>query len=63
MQKRGKLICVVPVYNEADLIIDTVENLKKIKAIDEIVIVNDGSKDNTLEVANTLNVLSYICFV
>ncbi|SHE30401.1 Glycosyl transferase family 2 [Tissierella praeacuta DSM 18095] len=56
MQKRGKLICVVPVYNEADLIIDTVENLKKIKAIDEIVIVNDGSKDNTLEVANTLNV-------
>ncbi|WP_312906933.1 glycosyltransferase family 2 protein [Tissierella praeacuta] len=56
MQKRGKLICVVPVYNEADLIIDTVENLKKIKDIDEIVIVNDGSKDNTLEVANTLNV-------
>lgn len=56
MIKEGKLVCVVPVYNEADLIVDTVENLKKIKAIDEIVIVNDGSKDNTLEVANTLNV-------
>lgn len=56
MNKEGKLVCVVPVYNEADLIVDTVESLKKIESIDEIVIVNDGSKDNTLEVANTLNV-------
>lgn len=56
MNKEGKLICVVPVYNEADLIIDTIKNLKKIEYIDEIVIVNDGSKDNTLDVINTLGV-------
>lgn len=56
MQKKGKLVCVVPVYNEADLIVSTVENLKKVKYIDEIVVVNDGSKDNTLDVANSLNV-------
>lgn len=56
MLKKGKLVCVVPVYNEADLIVDTIENLKKIELIDEIVVVNDGSKDNTLEVANSLNV-------
>lgn len=56
MLKEGKLVCVVPVYNEADLIIDTVESLKKIKYIDEIVVINDGSKDNTLEVIQTLGV-------
>lgn len=56
MLKEEKVICVVPVYNEADLIISTIENLKKIKCIDNIVVVNDGSKDNTLEVINKLNV-------
>lgn len=56
MKMEGRLICVVPVYNEADLIIDTIKNLKKIKSIDEIVIVNDGSNDNTLDVINTLGV-------
>ncbi len=56
MDKEKKLVCVVPVYNEADLIIDTITNLKKIEYIDEIVIVNDGSQDNTLEVINTLGV-------
>lgn len=56
MVKTGKLTCVVPVYNEADIIVNTIENLKKIEYIDEIVVVNDGSKDNTLEVVNSLNV-------
>ena len=56
MLNKGKLVCVVPVYNESDLIVDTIENLKKVELIDEIVVVNDGSKDNTLEVANSLNV-------
>lgn len=56
MQKIGRLVCVVPVYNESDLIVNTIENLKKIKYIDEIVVVNDGSTDNTLDVINRLNV-------
>lgn len=56
MQKIGKLVCVVPVYNEADLIVNTIVNLKKIKYIDEIVVVNDGSTDNTLDVVNGLNI-------
>ncbi|CAK7016194.1 glycosyltransferase family 2 protein [uncultured Tissierella sp.] len=56
MEKKGRLVCVVPVYNEADLIVDTVEGLKKVELIDEIVVVNDGSKDNTLDVVKTLNI-------
>lgn len=56
MQKSGKLVCVVPVYNEADLIINTINNLKQVKIIDEIVVVNDGSTDNTLDIVKKLNI-------
>lgn len=56
MENNKKLVCVVPVYNESDLIVHTIAGLKKIKYIDEIVAVNDGSKDNTLEVLKTLDI-------
>lgn len=56
MGKEERFICVVPVYNEADLITETVKGLKKIKDIEEIVVINDGSQDNTLDVINTLGV-------
>ncbi|MCF6465886.1 glycosyltransferase family 2 protein [Clostridium sp. Cult2] len=55
MNKR-RLIIVVPVYNEADKIVDTIIGLKTIELIDEIVIVNDGSTDNTAEVIEKLDV-------
>ena len=54
--KNGRLLAVVPVYNEGDKIGETISGLKKIDLIDEIVIVNDGSKDNTKEVIENLNV-------
>lgn len=56
MLKDKKVVCVVPVYNEGDIIVDTIEGLKKIKYIDEILVVNDGSNDNTLDIIKTLNV-------
>lgn len=56
MNTKGRLICVVPVYNEADLIRDTIKGIKKVKLIDEIIIVNDGSSDRTLDTINTLGV-------
>lgn len=56
MLKKGKLVAVVPVYNESDLIKDTIDGLKTIETIDEIVIVNDGSTDNTLDICKSLGV-------
>ena len=29
MEEKGRLVCVVPVYNESDLIVNTIESLKK----------------------------------
>lgn len=54
--EKGKILVVVPVYNEEDIIKDTIDGLKKIDLIDEIVIVNDGSTDNTASVIKDLGV-------
>lgn len=51
-----KLLVVVPIYNEGDKIEESILGLKKIDLIDEILIVNDGSTDNTMEVIKNLNV-------
>ncbi|MDP2302644.1 MAG: glycosyltransferase [Ignavibacteria bacterium] len=46
---------IVPVYNEEKVIKDSVKSLLNLDYSNyEIIIVNDGSKDNTLEVAKTL---------
>lgn len=50
------LICVIAVYNEEEFIEDTINSIKKIKEIDNIVIVNDGSTDNTLNVIKSLDI-------
>ena len=54
--RKGKVLAVVPIYNEADMIENTIEGLKEIDLIDEIVIVNDGSTDNTAQVIENLGV-------
>lgn len=51
-----KLLAVVPIYNEGDKIRETVLGLGEIDLIDEILIINDGSTDNTKEVIESLNV-------
>lgn len=59
--KKEKVVCIVPVYNESDIIKRTIAKLETIDKIDEIVIVNDGSTDNTLEELGKLNkkIISY----
>jgi len=48
---RGKVIIAIPAYNESDVIEYTIEGLKKIDVIDKIVVIDDGSTDNTAEIA------------
>ena len=46
------IFVVIPVYNEAAVIADVVEELKRLDAY-EIIVVDDGSSDNTYEVMLT----------
>ena len=52
----NKVLAVVPVFNEEDTISETIQNLKDISVIDSIVVVNDGSTDNTANVVKGLNI-------
>lgn len=38
---------IIPAYNEENTISDVVNTLKKVKAINEIIVVSDGSEDDT----------------
>ena len=46
-----KISVVVPAYNEAGTIVAVIEELKKCSLIGEIIVVDDGSNDDTAEVA------------
>ncbi len=48
-----KISCVIPAFNEESTIINVIKNLKKIKVIDEIIIVDDGSTDGTYKNAKS----------
>ena len=61
---------VIPVYNQSEQVLQTLEHIRQIMDSTmlkyEIIVVNDGSKDNTLEILNTwgetdsrLKILSY----
>jgi biofilm PGA synthesis N-glycosyltransferase PgaC len=53
----GKLTVVVPAYNEAASIADTVRSLlNQTRKIDEIIVIDDFSTDNTGEIARNLGV-------
>ena len=58
--KKGKVVAVIPAYNEEANIIKTIENIKTIDLIDEIVVVDDGSSDNTSEVVRELKDIKLI---
>ena len=46
-----KIAVVIPAYNEADIIGDTIKALQTMKEISEIIVVDDGSTDSTWKVA------------
>lgn len=46
-----KIAAVLPAYNEAERIADVIRAVRKARWIDQIIVVDDGSEDNTAEVA------------
>lgn len=58
--KKGKVVAVIPAYNEEENIVNTIENIKKIDLIDEIVVVDDGSSDKTSRVVESLENIKLI---
>ena len=48
------LSIIIPAYNEENKIKDTLENIKDIEEISEIIVVDDGSSDKTTEIANSI---------
>ncbi|MPM57310.1 Undecaprenyl-phosphate 4-deoxy-4-formamido-L-arabinose transferase [bioreactor metagenome] len=45
---------IIPAYNEAGKIKDTLENVIDIKEINEVVVVDDGSSDDTAKIASSI---------
>ncbi len=50
------VVAIIPAYNEAGRIGGVLEVLQRIPEINEIIVVSDGSEDNTVEVALKYNV-------
>lgn len=48
-----KTAVVVPAYNEADRIVSVLRAVTQAKFVDEIIVVSDGSRDATVEMAKT----------
>lgn len=46
-KKYQKVSVIIPAYNEEETVAKVVEVVRKVSFVDEIIVVNDGSKDNT----------------
>ena len=47
----NKITVVLPAKNEAGAILQTVKAIKQLNRVDEIIVVNDGSTDDTAQIA------------
>ena len=52
-----KVLIIVPAYNEEEAIKKTVENIKKHNEECDVIVINDGSIDNTLKEAQKTNAI------
>lgn len=51
-----KASCIIPAYNEEKTISNIIKVVKEVELISEIIVVSDGSTDNTLEIARSLGI-------
>ena len=51
-----KVVCIIPAFNEEKTIGGIIDVVKQVKTIDDIIVVSDGSIDNTAKVARDRNV-------
>lgn len=58
--KNNKVAAIVPSYNEEKRIDNVLKVLVKTKILDEIIVVDDGSKDNTKEVVKKYSKIKYL---
>ncbi|GAB1401573.1 hypothetical protein MASR1M68_04840 [Elusimicrobiota bacterium] len=48
--------CVIPAFNEETTIVSLIRNIKKVESINEIIVVDDGSNDQTYNFAKSENI-------
>ncbi len=59
-KKKEKVAAIVPAYNEAKRIGNVLEVLERVKSLDEIIVVDDGSMDNTEDTVKKFKKVKYL---
>lgn len=51
-----KKICIIPAFNESESILKTVQNIRESASDFDVIVINDSSKDNTLDICREHNI-------
>ena len=56
LMKKNKILLIIPAYNEEDNILKTCKKIQKLDKNLDFIVINDGSKDNTLRILKDNNI-------